>query len=663
MKLGYRADLDGIRAIAVLAVLFYHADIKTFSGGYVGVDIFFVISGYLITTIILKEIDGSDFSIAKFYERRIRRIFPALFTVLVATILASWWLYSANAFKDFSQSLIATTLFGSNILFWTQSGYFEGPSVLKPLLHTWSLAVEEQFYIFFPLLLMVLARYARPKLKFILLGIALASFALDIYTLNSDTSSAFYLAHLRIWELLIGSLLATELVTTKINSFIANAIGLIGLALVAVPIFFYTNDTTFPGLAAALPTIGAAFLIYSGTENKTLVAKILSLGPVVFIGQISYSLYLWHWPIIVFARYYAIIQLTPWEMAAVLVAIFIVSILSWKFIEKPFREKALLKQRRSVFMFGAIVMGVALALGSVTYLNNGFPSRFSKQANLNPNANPQVAKWKSCDATVQRLSSPSNLCTVGSTTNAKTPSFLLWGDSHARAVAPAIQISAARVGSTGLVAYTNGCPPLLGIDRQGQPPTCSDLTTATINYIGEHPNLHTIILASRWAISANGTRFKTEDGPSVILVNMIPGSSSANTNATLFELGLDRTVSRLLQMGRKVVIVTQIPEVGYNVPSALYMAARSGRDLNTIIAPSLSDYINRNKIDATVIKLFAQNANVQIVEPWKKLCNQKYCAVVSQGQSLYLDDDHLSILGARYISSIFDPVFNDLQGQ
>ncbi|MBI3151201.1 MAG: acyltransferase [Chloroflexi bacterium] len=658
MKLTYRADIDGVRAIAVLAVLFYHADIKSFSGGYVGVDIFFVISGYLITTIILRELDDNEFSLARFYERRIRRIFPALFTILTATLLVSSIFFSANEFQEFGKSLVATTFFSSNILFWTQSGYFEGPSELKPLLHTWSLAVEEQYYIFFPLLLAFLARYLRPRLAFVLTGIAFASFALNLYGINHDPSGAFYLVHMRVWELLIGSILATKIISTKINPFIYNLLGGIGLGMLIAPIFLYTTDTPFPGMAATLPTLGTALVIYSGDENKTVVGRILSFWPLVFIGQISYSLYLLHWPFIVFAKYYAILELKPIEIAIILFAILILSTLSWRFIETPFRQRTFLK-RRSIFQFATITMLLIMSIGSIIYLKGGLPNRFSsRQAAITQNTDVQWKNWGKCDLDPDSLPSPLELCAIGA--NTSKPVFLLWGDSHARALATSVHISASQANKTGVVAYTSGCPPLLGIDREGQKP-CGVFNTTIIDYIRDHPNLETIILASRWALSAEGTRYKNEEGKSLILVNAAIGPTETDTNAALFELGLNQTVNTLLAMGRRVVIITQVPEIGYDVPSAFSIAQRTGRDLNKIISPSFNDYLDRNRIVTVAIVSVATNNNVEIVEPSKALCTEEICLVVSGEQPLYRDDDHLSTFGAQYISHIFDPVFEGLR--
>lgn len=657
MKLTYRADIDGIRAIAVLAIIFYHADIKFFTGGFVGVDIFFVISGYLITTIILREISENKFSLVQFYERRIRRIFPALFTVLAATLLVSGIFFDANEFQEFGKSLAASILFVSNILFWTQSGYFDAPSSLKPLLHIWSLAVEEQFYIFIPLLLLFLTRYLQPKLTLTLLGITLASFALNLYNLNHDSSGAFYLAHMRAWELLIGSLLAIKVMPKITNLYIHNLLGLLGLAMLATPIFLYTNATPFPGIAAVIPTLGTALIIYSGVENKTFTRHILSFEPLVFIGQISYSLYLWHWPMIVFAKYYTIIELKSLEIAIVLLAIFILSVLSWQFIEKPIREKIFFKDHR-IFTYAGIVMILSITVGVIIYLKQGFPGRFSsRQADI---VDTEIEKkWRKCDLDINNLPAQLELCAIGEETN--TPSFLLWGDSHAGVLAPSVQISASQAGKTGLIAYTLGCAPLLGVDVQGRL-TCNDLNTLIINYIQENPNLETIILAARWAFFSQGTYYKNEEGTNIILVN-IWADTIETDNANLFKVGFNQTIDTLLKMGRKVVIVTQIPEIGYDVPSAFSIAQRTGRDINKVISPSLNEYRDRNAIVIAVVEEAVKNDDVQIVEPWKALCNEINCLVMIEGQPLYKDDDHLSIFGTEYISHIFDPIFKNLQSK
>ena len=265
MPLQYRPDIDGLRALAVMVVILFHADIPGFSGGFVGVDIFFVISGFLITSIILKEINADNFSISRFYERRVRRIFPALFFVLAFTLIASYIIFYYKDFEAFGESLIATTLFASNILFWSQSGYFDTVATTKPLLHTWSLAVEEQFYIFFPLLLVAINRVSKSRYFGWLLCISLCSFFASIYGIYNHPVATFYLVPTRAWELLFGSLFAIGVIPELQSNFHRNILSILGLGFIAFSVFVYTELTLFPGVAALAPVMGAGMIIYSGT--------------------------------------------------------------------------------------------------------------------------------------------------------------------------------------------------------------------------------------------------------------------------------------------------------------------------------------------------------------------------------------------------------------
>lgn len=264
MELKYRGDIDGLRAIAVLAVLLFHTEVPGFPGGFVGVDVFFVISGYLITSIILKDIEANRFSIARFYERRIRRIFPALFPVMAFVVLVGTYLFDAEAFKELGQSITATTLFSSNILFWRKGGYFAAPSLQKPLLHTWSLAVEEQFYIVFPLALLVIARYFKGKyLPWVLMAFVL-SFGASVYGVIHDPGATFYLVPTRAWELMVGSILALGVLPVPVATWQKNLLGFGGIILVVLSITLYSEATPFPGIAALMPVMGSALVIWSG---------------------------------------------------------------------------------------------------------------------------------------------------------------------------------------------------------------------------------------------------------------------------------------------------------------------------------------------------------------------------------------------------------------
>jgi len=338
--MNYRAEIDGLRALAVLPVIFFHAGLELFSGGYVGVDIFFVISGYLITTIIITEIEKKTFSISNFYERRARRILPALFFVMFVTTLLSIYLLFPAYLKEYGQSLIYVSVFISNILFWQQSGYFDTDSELKPLLHTWSLAIEEQFYILFPIFLLIFWRFGLIKVMSIIILISLLSFFLAEYMSYSSPNAAFYMLPTRGWELLIGSLCALYLYKShKIKpNILSNSLSFLGLILIVFSIFTLNDTTPFPGKYALIPTLGTALIIIFAVPN-TLTNKILSFKIFVGFGLISYSTYLWHQPVISLSKHYLKTDLDSELLFPIFGFIFFIAYISWRFIEKPFRNK------------------------------------------------------------------------------------------------------------------------------------------------------------------------------------------------------------------------------------------------------------------------------------------------------------------------------------
>jgi peptidoglycan/LPS O-acetylase OafA/YrhL len=652
-KISYRADIDGLRAVAVLSVLFYHAGITVFSGGYIGVDVFFVISGYLITSIIVKEIRANEFSLLKFYERRIRRIYPALYTTLLFILIAAYLLYDPHNYLQTGKGSMATIGFMSNILFWTESGYFDAPSTLKPLLHTWSLAVEEQFYISYPLLLMMILRYAPKWLREILGAIVLLSFIFSLYYTKQNASAAFYFTHLRAWELLIGGLLAINAVPVRINPMLRHVLSVAGLAMILWAVLSYTDNTSFPGVGALLPVIGSALIIYSGMERSSWAGKILGLPLFVFIGKISYSLYLWHWPIIILGRYYLIKDPNTMQMFFLVTASFLFSILSWTIIEKPFRTKSFLPAP-GIFIFAGSVMTIAIIISGTIYLKAGMPERIpDDQLKVIEKVYSKWGEDKKCNKTDPGVFKEFNRCILGDDTAA--PSFIIWGDSHALALAPALDASARREGASGYLASQSACPPLLGVDRVGES-ACYDFNNTVMEHVIAHPEWETVFLAGRWALSTSGERYKNEEGTNIILVDSTSPSASAS-NADLVENGLDRTVTALQNLGRKVVIIASVPEVGYDVPSSYFIAARTGRDINAIIAPTFDEYLERNGSIFNILNALQNRYNIQIIDPADRLCDQSVCNVVTDGQLLYQDGHHLSVHSTPYISHLFDPAF------
>ena len=304
--LRYRADIDGLRAIAVLPVVLFHFGFSTFAGGFVGVDVFFVISGFLITSLIVVEIDESRFSIVRFYERRIRRIFPALFLVIIVTSIASAIILLPNDLKRYAKSVVAADWFFSNFEFWREAGYFDVDAHQKPLLHTWSLAVEEQFYLIFPPFLLLAARYLRRRYLLIIMPIFVLSLTFSIWAVYAKPSLAFYLTPSRMWEIMLGAWLALipwEAGKRFIPPSGYGLLTLLGIGMIAYGVFTFSANTPFPGAMALLPCGGAALVIFGGQNHPSMVSRLLATGPLVFVGKISYSLYLWHWPLIVLAAY------------------------------------------------------------------------------------------------------------------------------------------------------------------------------------------------------------------------------------------------------------------------------------------------------------------------------------------------------------------------
>jgi len=369
--LEYRKEIDGLRALAVLPVILFHAGFEWFSGGYVGVDVFFVISGYLITTIIISEMAQSRFSIVNFYERRARRILPALFFVMLACLPFAWlWLIPSDL-KDFGQSLVAVSTFSSNILFWSESGYFDINTDLKPLLHTWSLAVEEQYYILFPIFLLMTWRMGIKWILIILLFTFIGSLALAQWGAFNRPGANFYLLPTRGWELLIGVFVAFYL---KYNSnlkshFCNQVLSLLGFCMVIYSIVAFDDDTPFPSLYALIPTVGTGLLILSAVPN-TLVHSFLGLRPLVGIGLLSYSAYLWHQPILAFARHRFLGDVSDLLLLGLCVASIVMAWFSWKFIEAPFRNKRKIN-RRAIFTLSAVGMLGFVSVGTFIHFTNG----------------------------------------------------------------------------------------------------------------------------------------------------------------------------------------------------------------------------------------------------------------------------------------------------
>ena len=660
MSLKYRADIDGLRAIAVLAVIFFHADIPGFSGGFVGVDVFFVISGFLITSIILEEIQSGTFSVARFYERRIRRIFPALFPVIFFTLAVSIFIFDYKAFKKFGESITGTTLFSSNILFWRESGYFDSPSLHKPLLHTWSLAVEEQFYIFFPLLLVGINRFFKRKYLPWIVSIGIISLFASFWGVYNQPSAAFYLVPTRAWELLAGSILTLRVISPPQSNFIRSLLAIVGLSLIFYSVFFYTKLTVFPGHNAIAPVLGSALIIHSGIEGSSSIGKLLGLKPLVFTGLISYSLYLWHWPLIVFAKYMLFRELTVLEVSVIIFATFIISVLSLKYIEKPFRgSQPIIPERKKLFAISAILMLIASLTGLMIYLQNGMPYRSEANASIMKFDNEQ--EWKRNieieENKNKEITEGKAPPVIGAKNTAQC--FILWGDSHARVLSTVISEKAKQYKLSGFLATNSGAPPILSVDRNNHHFNGSDFNEGVISFIKAHPEIKTVILSSMWAAYAN--RDNMQDDP----LTWKPKQSDNihnESNSFLLRGGIIRTVNTLHGLGRKVVIINDVPQIGGDALRLYCVNSLTGESYDELL-PTISTYRKSNQAVYALFQELAKRPDVTLISPESMLFDLKGRAILTNNNKLlYRDDNHLSHYGTMFISPLFNDAFIKMVG-
>ncbi|WP_340315991.1 acyltransferase family protein [Rhizorhabdus argentea] len=652
----YRSDIDGLRAISIVPVVFYHVGVGGFSGGFVGVDIFFVISGYLITSLIVSEVAQSRFSMISFYDRRARRILPALFAVIATTCVAASFILLPNDFKDFGQSVAGTALFGANILFaLEQGGYFVSDA--KPLLHMWSLCVEEQFYIFWPILLIISTRL-RWNIPAVIGVVCVMSFAASVWATAAHPVPAFYLAPFRAWELGLGALLATGAVPETRSTMLRELGSIAGVALIAFTVFSYSGATKFPGLNAVPPCLGAALLIHNG-KQPTLVRRVLSLSPFVFIGLVSYSLYLWHWPIIVLYRYATNDYISASASVAIIAASGLLAVLSWRFVEKPFRQHRQQEWRigtKSVFAASGASIAAAVMFGSLVHLGNGWWWRLPAPVAAMDRAALKEA-WPECLVdSGSGWNEGSKPCVRGSKGPVRTA---LWGDSHAWALLPGVAAAADRAGERVIFYGSGGCPPAIGIERTDgvRQHICNAYNMWALRQLVSDREIHTVVLASRLQAYVEHSNYGPSEEHSTEPAFATAGGEPPGPASDLVLAAMARTIARLRAVGKHVAIVYPVPEIGTNVPNRLTQLAIRGGQLDGVYLDART-YARRTRRTRIFLDGIAGGVDLQRIRPSENLCDADRCMVVKDGVSLYRDDDHLSIAGAIGLSRLFDGVFS-----
>ncbi len=658
----YRPDIDGLRAVAVLSVLGYHAFPDLVRGGFVGVDIFFIISGYLISTILLGNLEKGTYSFTQFYMRRILRIFPALLAVLLACFGFGWFELLASEFTQLGKHIAGGAGFVSNILLWRENGYFDNAAELKPLLHLWSLGIEEQFYIFWPVLLLVTWKLRVKPLPFMLV-ILLASFAENIHEIHSDTVGAFYSPLARFWELMIGSCLAYFGLHARDSRWMrilsgggssSSALAGLGAALILAALTCLDKYSVFPGWWALLPTLGAMFIIGAG-KDAWLNRRVLATRAMVAVGLISYPLYLWHWPLLSFLQITQAQKPVWWMRVIAVAAAFILAALTYQVVEKPLR----FGRRKNAIAVALLLCMCAVGLGgAATYARHGFSSRAmarNSQETQIADVDMQVRdsfEMQSCADDPRIVGRAKPFCDQTVLPANPTGLMVIWGDSHAGAWASVFLQIAKEKGYRGIVFSTLGCPPLLGVRRSDSLGTtfCSKLglgddIAQSIEQL--HPN--DVVVVARWSLYANGwLQDGTLRGATHFLTTSADADATLASSRLALRAELQPTIEALLAAGSHVLVVKNPPVLKTPIGEGLLRRPES-------FEPTAAENADFERFGSQLIDSLSNLPGVDIFDPTGYFCGTVKCSAFYQGVPMYTDDNHISAQGAMKFKDAVAP--------
>jgi peptidoglycan/LPS O-acetylase OafA/YrhL len=644
--ISYRPDIDGLRTVAVLLVVVFHFHL--FSGGesgFVGVDVFFVISGYLITAIIRQQVEAQRFSLVGFWVKRLRRLAPALFVVLAAVLAYGAVRLVQADFQQLAEEVVATQFYVANVYFWRNVNYFGLQAGSIYLLHTWSLSVEEQFYIAYPLLLVLVLKLAPRRAPLVLLAAALVSFGLNLAFVGSKPEAVFYLMPTRAWELLIGALLTWA--PRPKHQMLAQLLGVAGVVLVISAVVSYTADTRFPGAFALLPTLGATSLILAGSEPEAWSTRLLSTSPMVAIGRLSYSLYLVHWPINVFASQELGEGYTVGWRVAMMLLCFLVSALIYRWVETPFRDGSLLPRIRQ-FLRGygtGLVASVALCVAVIA--THGMPQRLPAEvARVGAFANDRPNDRCPESSNAVEAARPA-LCDLGVPGRAKE--WLVWGDSHAWAAQEAIDLWLKNTGQAGRFAFMHSCPPVWGVHIPRGGTACQLLNDAMMATALRDPQVKKVFLVSTWHQAAGW--LTTSPDRHLNLADSL----------ALFQRQFDATVRELYAHGKEVYVWEPLPGARGNVPRRAATALLRGEPPRLDF--SIAEY--REQTDFFFEALARNRPYIAgSFSPSQVLCREGACASVLDGEPVYYDHGHLARSGsARWAQALASQMGGGAVGQ
>lgn len=638
----YRREIDGLRAIAVLPVILFHAGFKAFEGGFIGVDVFFVISGYLITTIILSDMNKGNFSIITFYERRARRILPVLFFVMLCCLPFAWFWLMPNHLKDFSQSLTAVSAFSSNILFLRESGYFGTEAELKPLLHTWSLSVEEQYYVLFPLFLMALWKLRKRWIFGSLMVVGAISLVIAQWGAYNKPSATFFLLPTRGWEIAIGALIAFYFLYKKEQSEIISShkimsevFGSLGLALIVYSIFVFDKTTPFPSLYALIPTVGTALIIIFST-SKTMVGRVLSTKAIVGIGLISYSTYLWHQPLFVFARCRSLKEPSVALLLALTIMSIVLAYFSWRFVEMPFRDKKIFS-RKKIFTFSVVGSVLFASTGLAGHIANGFSNRTNYKGLALNQISEKIVVNQGLNSICDGKFTLSPNCRTSD-----EPEILVWGDSFARHLVQGILASNPQA---KIIQMTkSSCGPFFDVS-----PVKSEYPVSWAKECLEFNNS-----VHDWLKTNKTVKYVVMSSPfSQYLVNgkLLIGDKLYDANTKLAIEHFTQTLDELKSMGITPVTFAPPPANGENLGECLVKAEFFGVDLNDCNF-SRDGITSESNITHEFLDNISKNYDVVFFD--KELCPDGDCKANIESTFIYRDKGHLSLAGSALLGKRMD---------
>ncbi len=626
----YRPDIDGLRAIAILGVLFFHAGLG-FPGGYVGVDVFFVISGFLITTLLIRDFRNGSFSFLSFWERRIRRIVPALAVLVAAVILAGWRFLLPSDYEVLGKQIIALLLCASNVKFWWETGYFSPAAHEKPLLHTWSLSVEEQFYLIIPAVLALLfwLRKSSWVVPMLLVG-GTASLGLSIYGSYSAPAATFYLLPSRAWELAAGALLVfTPAPRFEWQATIAAAFGMLGILLAYL---FYSPATRFPGLWTLPPVLGSAAVIWAGMGSAAKISwptRLLGTPCLVWVGLLSYSLYLWHWPIFAFQKYLGYSTESKLVQFSLAAAAFLPAWISLHFVERPFRRRTPSQTRGRVFGVATIATVVLFGFSLLLVGTNGFKDRLTPLEQTLATGAADYSFIKDLDSD----DVPAGLHAFGNKDG--SPKVLLWGDSHAVAVLPVLDVICSERGVAGQAATSSATVPVLNWWYAGQGYGLNEKAPAfnrkVVQYVVDQArggNMMTVVIAARWEMYLE----RLEERQA-------------------FRDALEATVRVLLAERIPVVLLKEVPKFDFEPPKALVLASLGfgpAQPLYTDISSHYDRTLHQNAVFSRLALL-----ELQIVDPALYFTDTSGLIHPADAEGpLWADSNHLSGYGSLRLKQI-----------